>query len=99
MKDGHLKLVPTAGTQTPGSSVQIVDGQYRLANRGGVAVGTYRVEITAFHTLPPAPENHDVDSTGIREQYLPERFNVNSKIELTVPSGARQIQHDFHLQP
>ena len=46
--EGHLLFVPIQGTPGPNSSGRIVDGQYRIEARGGVPVGTHRVQVRAM---------------------------------------------------
>jgi hypothetical protein len=43
--DGTLRFVPIDGTPGPVSSVQIVDGQYRIEQWGGAPLGKHRVEV------------------------------------------------------
>ena len=42
---GTLRFVPIDGTPGPSSSAQIVDGQYRIKQWGGVPLGKHRVEV------------------------------------------------------
>lgn len=45
---GMLRFVPIeAGSELPSTSGRIVDGQYRIDQKGGVPLGKYRVEIDA----------------------------------------------------
>ena len=44
---GEIRFVPIDGTPGSVAAASIVDGQYRIAGRGGLVVGTYRVEIVA----------------------------------------------------
>ncbi len=45
--DGYVRFVPIEGTPGPASTGKIVDGKYRIDQRGGVPVGKHRVEIVA----------------------------------------------------
>lgn len=44
---GMVSFVPIEGTAGPACGAPIVDGQYRIESRGGVAVGKYRVRVDA----------------------------------------------------
>ena len=45
--EGYVCFVPVEGTAGPMSSGRIVDGEYRIDDRGGVPIGKYRVEVRA----------------------------------------------------
>jgi hypothetical protein len=45
---GQIRFVPIRSTSGPASLGQIVGGQYRIEARGGVPVGTHRVEIIVY---------------------------------------------------
>ncbi len=45
---GDVRFVPAQGTTGRVSSARIVNGAYRIDARGGVPVGTYRVEVNAL---------------------------------------------------
>lgn len=45
--DGYVCFVPVEGTVGPVSSGSIVNGEYRIEDRGGVPVGKHRVEVKA----------------------------------------------------
>jgi len=44
---GEVRFVPVQGTSGSVNVALIVDGEYRIEGRGGVPVGSYRVEIVA----------------------------------------------------
>src|SRR5688572_29535122 len=46
--NGQILFYPTGDTRGPVSGGPIKDGQYVAKARGGVPIGTHRVEITAF---------------------------------------------------
>lgn len=47
MPRGFVRFVPIGDTHGPATSARIFDGKYRADNRGGVPLGTHRVEIIA----------------------------------------------------
>jgi len=102
LREGKIRFFPTKGTDTPMAGAHIVDGQYRVDQRGGVPVGTHKVMIEAYRPLRgagPAPELPPGDiGAGLvpQEQYLPEKYNVNTELEVTLEPGTRRTI-DFEL--
>ncbi len=92
---GTLRLLPTAETLAPPTGAEILNGKYTITNKGGAAVGTYRVEITAERVIGDVPPGEDYPPM---EQYLPEQYNTQSTLTFTVPSGTKKIQQDFELR-
>jgi hypothetical protein len=45
---GSVSFVPVSDTAGPTSSARIVDGQYRIEDRGGVPLGKHRVQVEAW---------------------------------------------------
>jgi hypothetical protein len=43
--DGEVRFIPTGQTKGPASVGNIVAGEYKIDARGGVPVGTHRIEI------------------------------------------------------
>ena len=98
LDNGNIQFIPINGTSGPVSGAVIREGQYRVDGRGGVPVGTHRVEITAFR-IPPGVDVDKLDPDEYRrEPIVPARYNVNSKLEFTVESGQRSVTKDFELQ-
>jgi len=46
--EGQVRFVPIDGMSGPASLGRIADGHYRIESRGGVPVGTHRVEIVVY---------------------------------------------------
>lgn len=46
--NGDIRFVPEAGTSGGSATAPIVDGEYRVTNKGGVPVGSHRVILRAF---------------------------------------------------
>ena len=97
--DGTIRFVPTKGTQAPVAAAQIQNGRYSADAKGGVPVGTHRVEIEAFRADPNAAADADPGSIegSAREQFIPEKYNTNSELELTVEPGGGPVTKDFEL--
>jgi len=100
--DGTITFTPMAGSQVPSSGASIVDGRYVVDGRGGVPVGSHRISIEAYHLVPytlgpgeSPPRNYFEGKS--REQYLPEKYNSNSQLDITIEPGSSAIAKDFAL--
>ena len=79
LDNGNIQFIPINGTSGPVSGAVIREGQYRVDGRGGVPVGTHRVEITAFR-IPPGVDVDKLDPDEYpREPIVPAQYNVSSK--------------------
>jgi hypothetical protein len=96
VKDGEVRLFPKPGTQAPMSGALIRDGHYTADRLGGVPVGTFRVEVTAYRASR-TDEGGDIEKQNAGGQFLPARFNSESQLELTVPKDSGPIVHNLHL--
>ena len=102
--DAQIRFMPTKGTQAPVSGAAVGDGKYVVDGKGGVPVGTHRIEITAYRIdpnyKPPAGEAaqfvNDLEGPP-REQYIPEKYNRNSELEITIETGSDDVTRDFDL--
>lgn len=96
VEKGEIRFVPKAGTEGPLAIGTIDNGAYTVTAAGGVPIGDHKVEILAYVELPK-PANAPPISPTAREQYIPEKYNTNSELEFTVPSGG-EITKDFVLE-
>jgi hypothetical protein len=96
--DGMIRFIPGTTSSMPTSGAIVKKGQYRADGLGGVAVGTYKIEIEAYqedpHSLVPARLARGV----ARLQYLPKRFNSESPLQMTIESGSKEISKNFDLK-
>ncbi len=46
--NGDIRFIPTSASMGPTAGAEIIDGHFRLTNKGGVPVGTHRVALRAF---------------------------------------------------
>jgi hypothetical protein len=110
IEDGAVLFVPSVvdpGPQgrspQPTRTAQIKNGEYSATDRGGVAPGTYRIEVHAYKAKPegsadPAQEGGEIpEAMIIKEQVLPDEFNKNSTMEITIESGSEPIEKNFEL--
>ena len=93
--DGSIRFVPKYGTSAPVSGVAIVNGQYKIEMRGGVPVGTHRVEIRSFRKLEKQYPDQP-DAMVPKDQLLPDKYNVESELEREIPTG-KSLTLDFSL--
>jgi hypothetical protein len=99
--DGEVRFVPTGQTKGPASAGTIRDGKYEVVARGGVPVGTHRVEVRAFRVKVDPRAAQDLPGMaagGPKEQYLPAKFNDASNRTITVESGQKTATKDFDLK-
>ena len=101
VKKGVIRFIPIKGTEGPSWGANIIDGRYKAAGKGGVPVGTHKVEILAYRpkagvTAAAPPPDPALDRTP-REQYLPEKFNTKTELEITIPPGSGKVVKNFDL--
>lgn len=102
IKYGEIRFRPIKGTSAPVSGASIVDGRYNVDARGGVPVGTHQICIEAFRVLPVAAKAEspgtgaDLPSVG-QEQYIAEKYNRQSDLEIIIPSGSAPIIRNLDL--
>jgi hypothetical protein len=101
--DGRIRFVPIKGTKAPMWGANIRDGEYEASGRGGVPVGTHRVEIVAWRTKSDAaettksPKSDQIMGGAPGQQYIPEKYNTKSELEIIIPPGSGEIVRDFDL--
>jgi hypothetical protein len=106
---GTIRFVPVDGTATPPAAAQITNGVFRVEARGGVPIGTYKLEIEAFRPLPPGKKDLELEATKKnhpklefqepREQYIPPRYNAQSELKITIAPGSGDVEHNIDLMP
>ena len=92
--DGKIRFMPKQGTEMPLTIEPVKDGQYDTSTSGGVPVGSYRVEIRAYHPDDPIPQGPGAPP---RRQLLPKKYNTFSELEITLEPGQKTITKDFEL--
>ena len=104
VKMGEIGFFPTSGTRAPMSGGYIVDGRYMVDAKGGVAAGTYKVEIRAYRPKPeaastgnPPPIVAEARAKSPGEQFLPAKYNTKTELTFTVEPGGGPVTRDFEL--
>jgi len=105
--NGEIRFVPIKGTQGPASLAYIKQGNYKVVARGGVPLGTHRVEIFSYTPDPNAKPYTEEEADGEfgikagdipKKQMIPEKYNVSSTLEVTIDSDSGSVNHDFNLE-
>lgn len=97
---GTIRFIPQQGQQLPSAVARILDGRYSANANGGVCVGTYRIEIVAHRTDPryrTAATSHEAEAELPTEQYLPNKYNTQTQLEIAIEAGRRVLKRDFAL--
>lgn len=97
---GLIRFIPILETKGPASGAVIENGTYEARARGGIPLGTYRVEIQGMRpTGGPRPKGlQGLDSIPEpMEQYLPKKYNTNSEFTLTIESSG-PMTRNFDLE-
>jgi hypothetical protein len=101
--EGEIRFVPDASSPAPMAGADIKDGLYRSDIRGGVPIGTHKIEIEAYRVdaskLPPGtPMPSVARARGVPYvQYIPKRYNLNSDLKIAIEPGSKEITKNFDL--
>jgi hypothetical protein len=101
--DGWIRFVPVPSCPAPMASASIVDGKYQVDTRGGCPVGTFKVQLEGYRAV--ATPSAQGAATGkprwakeaFPQQYLPEKYNAKTQLEITIPPGSGPITKNFEL--
>ena len=106
IKEGEIRFTPIKGTRGQANIAYIENGEFRFTGRGGVQVGTFRVEVLSYRPIPGAKPYTAEQADGRpeikvgempTEQYLPAKYNKASTLEVTIDSGSYEITKNFEL--
>jgi hypothetical protein len=101
--EGMIRFMPVAASAVPMAGAYIQDGKYRIDGRGGVPVGTHKVEIEGIRInmaalKPGQPVPKSAWERGApRVQYVPDNFNLNSTLKVTIEPGSPEVTKNFDL--
>lgn len=102
IEQGQIRFFPDAATSAPMTGAPIIAGRYLADAKGGVPIGSYRVEITGFAD-PAVSAGRGAAPIAVaaaaaaKKQFLPARFNTQSTLTLSVPSSGNAIAQDYLL--
>jgi hypothetical protein len=89
MEKGQVTFVPQGDTKGPTAGAEVVGGKFAIPAAGGTFAGKFRVEITASRPggrkVPDRMTGNLVDAY---EQFIPARYNADSKLTADVKAGA-----------
>ena len=98
--DGQISFTPKEGTKAPRGGSRIINGEYRVENKGGLLTGEYTVRIEGYELAEgasPPPAIISID-TPRGKQYLPEKYDSRSKLEITVSGEVGEFEKNFDLE-
>ncbi len=98
LQKGRIRFCPRPGTASPSAGAKISEGHFSLASEEGLLPGEFHVEITA--TRPGSKKFYDRFSgkmVMLEDQYLPQRYNKNTQLQMTIPSQDGTFSKDFEL--
>tara|TARA_R100001132_G_C3275619_1_gene99117 strand:- start:7549 stop:7923 length:375 start_codon:yes stop_codon:yes gene_type:complete len=96
VENGMIRFIPQPSG--PVASARIIDGTYRVENKGGVPLGEHRVEITSTAggtELVEAEVMPDKNAAPVIE--IPEKYNTNSGLTADIEAGESAQKVDFSL--
>ena len=100
VSEATIRFVPEQGSMAPVSGAQVKDGAYKADQRGGVPVGTHKIEIKAYRksemSRPGTPDLLEA-SKEQQEQYIPAKYNRQSQLEIAIEPGSGKIIKNFDL--
>jgi hypothetical protein len=94
LEHGLIRFVPAE--KGPVATAVIEKGKYRVTNKGGVPLGTVRVEITATRASEMS-EEEILERGAPPPVVLPSKFNQDSTLSATIPAGAGSFVLDYDL--
>jgi len=100
VEKGQIVLVPVDGTKGGSTGGEIEGGYYRVsAEKGPIAGGSYRVEITSMvksNRTVPNPIVPNGPRVHLYDNDIPEQYNSESTLTISI-SQDRSPTHDFDL--
>lgn len=99
--DGTIRLFPVDGTPGPGAAALVAAGRFAIEPGKGLVPGRYMVAIAATRptgrTVKPEPGSEADGSVAEYEQFVPDRYNTKSELQVTLEAGRNE--HVFTLLP
>ncbi len=100
--EGLIRFVPGPTSMVPVTGARIKDGAYKADKKGGVPIGTHKIEIEALRSVDPNP-SQPADTNVLHSsemwlrQYIPAKYNRLSQLEITIESGSGKIIKNLEL--
>ena len=82
--NGDIRFIPTEASQGPTAGGDIIDGRYKIVNKGGVALGTHRVVLRAFIIEGVGSASPEMSGEGDLLAAGPEKRQAPKKLSLPV---------------
>lgn len=101
LESGEIQFKPLEGSDGPTAGSMIVNGRYAIpaVAQGVRANNKYRVEITALigqGRMSPDP-NSPSGQSELLENIIPDRYNTQSTLQVTVSSNPSENSFNFDL--
>ena len=103
IQSGLIRFRPMRGTNAPVSGAEILNGVYSVTAWGGVPVGKHKIEVFAHRTgsqeenTTPNSPFLDMNTSVRGGQYIPEKYNTKTVLEISIPSGSDEIKKNLDL--
>jgi hypothetical protein len=94
---GQIRFMPIEGTKGPMAAGIIIDGKYEATAAGGVPLGKHKVEIEGYIERTDLRKADVPFAPTPREQYVPDKYNKNSELSITVEAN-REEPLNFDLE-
>jgi hypothetical protein len=95
LDEAMISFVPTAGGQRQSAWTTIKSGEYTIAEKDGIGIGSFRVEIRALRPTGEKPNPNEPTMVPSRE-IIPSRYNSNSELRAEIKPGANTA--DFAMK-
>ncbi|TWT90380.1 hypothetical protein Mal64_07690 [Pseudobythopirellula maris] len=102
LESGEILFKPTAGSVGPTAGSSITDGEYSIpaVAQGVIAGNQYQVSITSMAgsgRMAPDP-NEPTGQRELLENIVPERYNTDTELTITVSADKSENVFDFPLE-
>lgn len=96
IEKGTIRFIPQPSG--PVASARIVDGAYRVENKGGVPLGEHRIEIRSAAGGTELVEAEVMPGKNRNPvTVIPKKYNDDSNLNAVVESGSGKLELDFTL--
>jgi hypothetical protein len=93
--DGAILFVPGTTSSGPTSGTAIVNGKYKADAHGGVPVGRHAIQIEAHRYDKSVSSRYP--EVGAQIQYLPRKYNMDTRLDITIQPDSGNITKNFTL--